>query len=191
MDLDGLRLETPRLLLRPLQPGDLTPWTQMLQDPETCRFIGGVQPPSLAWRTFMTMFGAWRAEGFAMFSVLERDSGRWVGRCGPWSPLGWPGTEVGYSFLRDTWGRGYATEAATAAIDWSLETLGWTDVIQTIEPDNIGSRRVAEKLGATLRGPGRLPPPHEQAKVEIWGQSREQWLARRAPSVAPGAAHHR
>ena len=60
-DVDGLRLETSRLLLRPTQAADLEAWTAMFQDEETCRYIGGVQPPSLAWRSFMTMFGAWRA----------------------------------------------------------------------------------------------------------------------------------
>ena len=125
------------------------------------------------------MFGAWRADGFAMFSVLERDTGRWVGRCGPWTPPLWPGTEVGYSFVRDSWGRGYATEAAAAAMDWAVDTLGWTDIIQTISPDNIGSRKVAAKLGAVNRGPGRLPAPHDGIPVDVWGQSAAQWRARR------------
>ena len=44
---------------------------------------------------------------------------------GPWSPEGWPGTEVGWSFLREAGGKGYATEAATAAIDWAFDALGW------------------------------------------------------------------
>lgn len=179
MSLDGLQLQTPRLLLRPPQLVDLEGWTAVMQDAEACRFIGGTQAPSLAWRSFMTMIGAWHAQGFAMFSVIERDSGRWIGRCGPWCPPGWPGTEVGYTFARETWGRGYATEAATAATDWAVENLGWTDIIQTIDPDNIGSQRVAAKLGATLRGPGRLPAPHDLAPVEIWGQTSEQWRARR------------
>ena len=178
-DVEGLRLETPRLLLSPTQPADLDAWTAMFQDEETCRFIGGVQPPSLAWRSFMTMFGAWRADGFAMFSVLERDTGRWIGRCGPWTPPLWPGTEVGYSFVRDSWGRGYATEAAAAAMDWAVDTLGWTDIIQTISPENIGSQRVAAKLGAVNRGPGRLPAPHDGIAVDVWGQSAAQWRARR------------
>jgi RimJ/RimL family protein N-acetyltransferase len=179
MNLEGLQLETARLVLRPTMVQDLEGWTALMQDAETTRFIGGVQPSSLAWRSFMTMFGAWRANGYSMFSVLERDTGRWVGRCGPWCPPEWPGTEVGYTFARDTWGRGYATEAAAAAIDWAVTTLGWSDIIQTIDPANIGSQRVAAKLGATLRGPGRLPAPHQDAPVQIWGQSADQWRARR------------
>jgi RimJ/RimL family protein N-acetyltransferase len=178
-DVERLRLETDRLILRPTLSEDLPAWTAMMQDPETCRFIGGVQPPSLAWRGFMAMFGAWRATGFGMFSVLERDSGRWIGRCGPWSPPEWPGTEVGYSFAREVWGRGYATEAAAAATDWAVEVLGWDDIIQTIDPANVPSQKVAIRLGATKRGPGRLPAPHQDAAVEIWGQSAAQWRARR------------
>ncbi|KFN47402.1 GNAT family N-acetyltransferase [Arenimonas composti] len=178
-DVAHLRLETERLVLRPTLPEDLPAWTALMQDAETCRFIGGTQPPSLAWRGFMSMLGAWRATGFGMFSVLERDTGRWVGRCGPWSPPEWPGTEVGYTFARAVWGRGYATEAATAAIDWAVEVLGWDDIIQTIDPANVPSQKVATRLGATKRGAGRLPAPHQDAPVEIWGQSAAQWLARR------------
>ena len=180
--IEDLQLETPRLRLRPTRLEDLEAWTAMFQDAETCRYIGGVQPPSRAWRSFMTMFGAWRAQGFAMFSVIERETGRWIGRCGPWYPPGWPGTEVGYSLAREAWGQGFATEAASAATDWAVHALGWTDIIQTIDPANLPSQRLAARLGATLRGPGRLPAPHENAPVEIWGQSREQWLARRRAS---------
>jgi RimJ/RimL family protein N-acetyltransferase len=86
--------------------------------------------------------------------------------------------------LRDAWGNGYATEGAIAAIDWAFDTLGWTEVIHTIAPDNIASQAVARRLGSTLRGPGRLPPPLEQATIEIWGQTREQWFARRAQRAA-------
>lgn len=184
MPLDGPRLLTDRLLLRPADASDLAPWTAAMQDAEVCRFIGGVQAPSLAWRSLMTMIGAWHAQGFAMFSVIKRDSGRWIGRCGPWCPPDWPGTEVGYTFVRDAWGHGYATEAATAAIDWAVDVLGWTDIVQTIDPDNLPSQRVALRLGATYRGPGRLPAPHDTAAVGLWGQTSAQWRARRAATAA-------
>jgi RimJ/RimL family protein N-acetyltransferase len=180
MSLEGLRLLTPRLVLRPTAMADLEAWTAMLQDPETCRFIGGTQAPSMAWRTFMTMLGAWHGQGFAMFSVLERDSGRWVGRCGPWCPPGWPGTEVGYSFVREVWGRGYATEAATAATDWAFDHLGWTHVIHSIAPENIASQEVAKKLGSRNQGRGVLPAPFQNSVIDIWGQSRDEWRAYRS-----------
>ncbi|WP_369385539.1 GNAT family N-acetyltransferase [Sphingomonas changbaiensis] len=108
---------------------------------------------------------------------MERASGRWIGRLGPWAPEGWPGTEVGWGLVRSAWGQGYATEGAARAIDWAFHTLGWTEVIHCIDPANTGSIRVAERLGSVLRGPGKLPPPFESAPIHIWGQSCEHWRA--------------
>jgi len=135
-------------------------------------------PRSVAWRSFLTMAGAWAVQGFAMFSVIEKSSGRWVGRVGPWYPDGWPGTEIGWGIVSDCWGRGYATEAAIAAIDWVFDVLGWTEVIHVIDIDNAASRAVARKLGSRKRSRGRLPAPYESALVEIWGQTREEWRSR-------------
>ena len=70
-------------------------------------------------------------------------------------------------------------EAATAAIDWVFDHCGWTEVIHTIAPLNTPSQGVARRLGSTNRGPGTLPAPYEDSPVEIWGQSREQWRAKR------------
>jgi RimJ/RimL family protein N-acetyltransferase len=179
MDLDGLRIETSRLALRLPRLDDLDPWAAMMADEETARFIGGVMPREATWRALMTMIGAWHATGFAMFSVCEKGSDRWVGRVGPWMPEGWPGTEVGWAILRDCWGRGYATESAIAATDWAFDRLGWSDVIHCIDPANTSSQAVARKLGSRNRGPGRLPPPFQDAPVDIWGQTRDEWRARR------------
>jgi RimJ/RimL family protein N-acetyltransferase len=115
-----------------------------------------------------------------MFSVIEKATGRWVGRLGPWRPEGWPGTEVGWGLTRAAWGRGYATEGAIAAIDWAFDHLGWTDVIHTIDPANSGSIAVARRLGSENRGRVPLPPPLEALTVDAWGQSREAWRARRS-----------
>jgi len=157
----------------------------MMADEQVAHFIGGVQVRAIAWRHFMTMAGAWHMHGFAMFSVIEKATGRWVGRLGPWYPEGWPGTEVGWAIIRDRWGRGYATEGTAAAMDWAFDTLGWTEVIHSIAPDNTVSQIVASKLGARNRGPGRLPAPFDNARVDIWSQSREHWRAQRGRS-APG-----
>jgi RimJ/RimL family protein N-acetyltransferase len=113
-----------------------------------------------------------------MFSVIEKASGRWIGRLGPWQPEGWPGTEVGWSLHPDAWGKGYATEGASAAMDYAFDVLGWDDVIHCIDPDNTPSQRVALALGSSKRGPGRMPPPHDNAPCEIWGQTRAEWRAR-------------
>jgi len=175
MTIETLQIETPRLLLRLPRAEDLDPWAEMMTDEEAARFIGGVMPRAASWRGLMTMIGAWHAHGFAMFSVVEKSTGRWVGRLGPWMPEGWPGTEVGWAIVRDCWGRGYATEGAAAAIDWAFDHLGWPRVIHCIDPANVASQAVARKLGSRNFGPGSLPPPFEDSPVDIWGQSREEW----------------
>jgi RimJ/RimL family protein N-acetyltransferase len=119
-----------------------------------------------------------------MFSVLEKDTGRWVGRVGPWFPEGWPGAEVGWAIVRDRWGRGYAGEAAAATIDWAFETLGWSEIIHVIDVGNAASVAVARKLGSSHRGAGRLPAPHEKVPVDIWGQTRAEWALRASPGSA-------
>ena len=105
---DDIRLETARLLLRPPQLEDLEPLTEMMRDEPTARFIGGMAERPLCWRKLMTMIGAWHAHGFGMFSAIEKASGQWVGRLGPWQPDGWPGPEVGWAIVRESWGKGYA-----------------------------------------------------------------------------------
>jgi RimJ/RimL family protein N-acetyltransferase len=175
-------LETERLLLRPTRREDFERWAEFMADPDATRFIGGMQPRPLAWRAMMTMAGAWALTGVSMFSVLEKSSGRWIGRLGPWQPEGWPGTEVGWSLHPDAWGRGYAREGAAAAIDYAFDVLGWSEVIHCIDPDNLPSQRVAQALGSSRRGPGKLPPPHHTAPCEIWGQTRAQWRARARPA---------
>jgi RimJ/RimL family protein N-acetyltransferase len=173
----GPTLETARLTLRPTQPQDFDGWAALMAD-EASRFIGGPQTRSEAWRGFMSMAGAWAMTGHAMFSVIEKASGRWIGRVGPWVPEGWPGTEVGWGLVKAAYGQGYATEAAAAAIDWAFDTLGWTDVIHCIDPANDASQRVAERLGSTNRGPGRMPAPFEAMAIDLWGQTRDEWRAR-------------
>ena len=169
-------IETERLILRPTRLEDVEPWAAMMADEETARFIGGVQAPSTAWRSVMSMAGAWTLTGVAMFSVLEKSTGRWVGRLGPWQPLGWPGTEVGWTVIREAWGKGYATEGAAASMDYAVDVLGWNEIIHCIDPDNAASRRVAERLGSRKLRTARLPPPFDHAQVDVWGQTRDEWI---------------
>lgn len=178
MAIDDLRIETDRLILRLPRVEDLDAWAAMMADEQAAKFIGGVTPRSVTWRGLMTMIGCWHAMGFAMFSVIEKSSGRWVGRLGPWMPDGWPGPEVGWAIARDCWGRGYATEGATAATNWAFDHLGWDRVIHSIDPENTASQAVAHKLGSRNLGRGTLPPPFHDATIDIWGQSRAEWHGR-------------
>lgn len=182
MSLSALQIETPRLILRLPQRVDLDAWAEFGRDEEATRHIGGVQARSPAWRSLAATLGSWHLQGFGMFSVIEKSTGQWVGRVGPWQPDEWPGTEVGWSIARRAWGMGYAPEAATASMDWAFDTLGWDEVIHTIDPQNTNSKTVAAKLGSSFLRMGGLPEPHVGKPVEIWGQTRAQWRARRAPA---------
>jgi RimJ/RimL family protein N-acetyltransferase len=175
----GPRLETQRLVLRQWHMGDFARYAEMFAAPET-RHIGGPLPRGDAWRRFLQMPGAWALQGFAMFAIEEKSTGLFMGQAGPWQPDGWPGTEVGYALHPQAWGRGYATEACAAAMDWAFDVLGWAEVIHSISPTNTASQAVARRLGSTNRGPGRLPPPLDVHAIDLWGQTREQWRARRA-----------
>jgi RimJ/RimL family protein N-acetyltransferase len=175
----GPILETERLLLRPPMEEDLDGWATMMADEESSGFIGGPVERAAAWRGMAAMAGSWALKGFGMFSLVEKQSGRWIGRVGPWQPEGWPGSEVGWGLLKDAWGKGYAVEAAARTMDWAFDELGWEDVIHCIDPKNAPSIALAERLGSANRGPGRLPAPFEHLEVEIWGQSLEQWRSRR------------
>ena len=171
-------LETERLILRAPTAEDFEAWAAFHADEEAMRHLGGAQGRALTWRGMCTMIGAWTVRGFSMFSVIEKASGRWLGRLGPWQPEGWPGTEIGWGLVRDAWGRGYATEGSAACMDYAFEILGWSEAIHSIDAQNTASQAVARRLGSTNRGPGVLPPPFQDRPVDIWGQTREQWRAR-------------
>ena len=148
--MDGPVIETERLILRPPVAGDFEAWAGCMADEATMRFLGGAQPRSAAWRGFCSMAGAWSLYGFAMFSVIERSSGRWIGRLGPWKPVDWPGTEVGWGLAREAWGKGYATEVARPMIEYVFGVSTLDTIYATIAPENTKSQRVADKLGMTF-----------------------------------------
>lgn len=181
---NGPVLFTERLLLRVPMAEDLDAWAEFAAESETMRFIGGARSRAEAWRDLCQMAGAWSIRGYAMFSVIERGTGRWVGRIGPWMPDGWPGTEVGWAVSAAFAGRGYAHEAAVATMDYAVDVLGWSEVIHTTAPDNAASIRLAERLGSTNGGPVPLPPPHVGLRVDAWGQSADEWRSRRRDQPA-------
>jgi RimJ/RimL family protein N-acetyltransferase len=176
---DGPILNTPRLILRPPKQEDFPAFADMMSDADHVRFIGGQQLRATAWRSWATHAGSWSLLGFGMFSVIERETGQWVGRIGPWMPDGWPGQEVGWGLARAATGKGYGVEAATAALDWAFDVLGWTEVIHIIAPENLPSAALAKRLGSQNQGPTRMPSPLDEHVVDAWGQSAEQWRARR------------
>ena len=172
-------LETPRLILRAPRTEDFPAWSASMADEKTMHFLGGPNPPMLAWRNMTSVVGAWAIAGFSMFSVIEKSTGEWVGRLGPWRPESWPGNEIGWAIAREHWGKGYATEGAQAALDFAFADLGWNDAIHSIDENNTASIAVAHRLGSRLLGTAMLPAPISHV-VNLYGQSRTEWLARKA-----------
>ena len=141
-------LETDRLLLRPPMAEDLPAWSSFLSDPGTTKFIGGPQDATGAWRNLCLFAGAWQIQGFSNFSILEKETGRWIGRVGAWMPPNWPGREIGWALSRTFWGKGYACEAAARCLEWAFVDLDWTEAVHVIHKENVASIAVAKRLGA-------------------------------------------
>jgi RimJ/RimL family protein N-acetyltransferase len=173
-------LETPRLLLRAPELCDLDRWAEVMANEESARYIGGIQTRSMVWRSMMAMRGAWHLTGVSIFSVIEKSSGLWLGRIGPWQPEGWPGTEVGWTVHPEAQGKGIAFEASVACMNYAVDVLGWQQIIHTIEHGNVRSQQLAMRLGSKLIGDTQLPAPYQHVQVHVWGQSAEQWRARLA-----------
>lgn len=170
-------IETERLILRVTRSEDFEPWAEMMTDYEATRFLGGTQDRATAWRSVSAMAGSWLLNGFGMFSFIEKTSGRWIGRGGPWFPNGWPGREIGWSIAPAAQRQGYALEGASACMNYAFDVLGWDEAIHCIDPANTRSIRLAEKLGSARKGTATLPVPGP-VEVDIYGQTRDQWRAR-------------
>ncbi|NCN83525.1 MAG: GNAT family N-acetyltransferase [Sphingomonadales bacterium] len=146
MAVDDIRIETERLILRPPNGDDFEGWAAFQADAQTMTYIGGAKSRAESWRDLCAMVGAWRVRGYGMFSLILKDSGQWIGRIGPWYPDGWPGTEVGWAVAPAFAGKGYALEAAVASMNYAVDVLGWDDICHTIDPANIASIKLAERL---------------------------------------------
>lgn len=144
-------LETERLILRPANIDvDLDAFCEAYADAPTMRYLGGATMDRMqTWRSIAMMLGHHMVRGYSFLSVIEKSTGQWVGRVGPWFPEGWPAPEVGWTIHPVHTRKGYAKEAGRACLDYVRDDLGWTSVIHLIQDGNIGSERTAEALGST------------------------------------------
>lgn len=145
-------LMTRRLILRPWRESDLGALAAFYADDATARFVGGTCTRDEAWRRMASMLGHWTLRGYGPWAIEERRTEVFVGFTGLWKPEGWPEPELLWSLAANAHGKGYATEAATAARRYAYETLGWNTLVSLIVPENGPSRRVAARLGATVDG---------------------------------------
>jgi ribosomal-protein-alanine N-acetyltransferase len=150
-----VELETQRLRLRPFTAADHDAIHAVYADPQVMRWVGHGAHRTLAEteRALRGYADSLAARGYGFVAVVERSSGAVVGDAGlhPLAGRG-PDVELGYTLARAVWGRGYATETAGALVEHAFGALGFPRVMAQVEPDNLASRRVLEKLGMTERG---------------------------------------
>jgi ribosomal-protein-alanine N-acetyltransferase len=151
-----LRLETERLILRPLEPGDVEDIHAVYSDPSTFVYLGS-EPSESIEETLDVIERVQKRlsdRGLALGAVVERASGRVIGDCGLQHLEGGTEVELGYRMGREYRGRGYTTEAARAWLTYGLDTLGLDRIVAVARPENAASTRVMEKAGMTYVGPG-------------------------------------
>lgn len=176
------RLETERLILREWRAGDFDTLATFYADPETMKFLGGVMERNDAWRALSATIGHWHLRGYGTWAVERREDGALVGRVGMINPEGWPALEIGWTLGRPYWGKGYASEAAEAAIRFAFLTQPVDRLISCIDPDNIASQAVARRVGETKGEFTHLRTGGQNHPVDIWAITRDEWLRRRGSS---------
>ena len=143
-------LETRRLILRKMTMEDLDDLLRIFSDPRVMQSFGGALFDRARMKQWLLRNLDHQDQyGYGLFSVILKASGELVGDCGleHTEVEGSPEVEIGYDFLSTYWGRGLATEAASAVRDYAFDQPGLARVISLIRPDNFASIRVAQKIG--------------------------------------------
>ena len=158
MGVDGARIETERLVLRPLTIADLGPMHEVYADREAMRYIGQgdlwSETVDDSERRLQRLIGHQEAHGFSLWAVTDRESGTVMGDAGLilLEHRG-PEIELGYRLAKPYWGKGFATEAATAWLDYGFDELELERIVAVTHPENVASQRVLEKVGMRFEGP--------------------------------------
>lgn len=170
-------LETPRLRLRHLTTGDLDFLADLLGDPEVMRYYPAVLDRDGAMRWLDRQLARYASDGYGGWLAERRADGCPIGQVGAMRQQlvgdDEPSIEVGYLLLRTAWGHGYATEAARATRDWIFTQLAAPRAISLIRPENLPSRRVAERNGFVVT----RTVMHADLRHDVWAMERGVWLA--------------
>jgi [ribosomal protein S5]-alanine N-acetyltransferase len=165
-------LETERLTLRRFEFDDAPFVVDLLNQPSFIRNIGdrGVRNVGDAHRYLregpMAMY---EKHGFGLWRASRRSDGVFVGMCGLLKRDILPDVDVGYAFLPDHWGQGYAFEAANATVRLGASRFGLTRIIGVVSDHNTASIRVLEKVGMGFE---RMYPMHPgEPEVRLYSMS--------------------
>ncbi len=163
-------LETERLLLRGLRIDDLDAYADIYGDVEVMRHLEHGRPldRDAAWRSMALHLGHWQLRGYGQWALVARNSDVLVGARGTLATRGLAGPRDRLAARTTQWGRGFATEAARAALTYAFTVLRAERVISLIRPDNAASIRVAERLGE-----------HYERTIELYGGAAHVYGIRR------------
>jgi RimJ/RimL family protein N-acetyltransferase len=149
-------LETENLLFRDHTLEDLDPFCALEADPEVRRFVGGrPRTREAAEHRFRDQFLKPASDRLRLWATVFKPDGRYIGYCGVYPHFGEAGPipgegALGFTLARAYWGRGLATEAARAFVDFGLNELCLRRIVASVEVGNTASVRVIEKLGFKL-----------------------------------------
>ena len=146
-------IETARLTLSAWTEAERAPFVAMCADPEVMHDYGGLWDRARAEARFERYLAAHAERGFDKWALRTKDSGAFVGVCGvgpiwPALPVA-PGLEIGWRLVREAWGRGYATEAARAALADAFARTDAAEVVSFTNDTNTRSLAVMARLGLT------------------------------------------
>ena len=171
----GVLVETERLLLRDWRASDEAPFAAMNADPEVTRYLRGPMSRADSDELLARIRGHWQQHGYGLYAVEVKESGAFAGFVGlaipSFLPEVLPAVEVGWRLVRDHWGKGYATEGARASLAHGFGELGLRRIISIIDPRNIASVRVAQRLEMT-RGRDRIHPV-TRARLAVYAKNAE------------------
>jgi RimJ/RimL family protein N-acetyltransferase len=144
-------LSSERIILRGWQDSDFHPYTTLVSDPVMMRFIGGgAMSYKEARKEFDGMREQWIDRKIGIFVIADKTSDELLGFTGLFeSPL-IDEPELSWSLSAKNHGKGYASEAAVLARNWAYREHNIGPLMSLVHPDNISSKRVAERLGASI-----------------------------------------
>jgi RimJ/RimL family protein N-acetyltransferase len=139
-------LETKRLVLRGPEPEDYPDFKATFTS-YRARFMGGPLNAYEAWMLYAAEIGHWEIRGFGMWMIHDKTTDDTLGMAGGWKPAAWPEAEIAWVIWPDKAGKGYALEA-THKVRQHYYSNGWETAVSYIDPKNLDSIRLAERLGA-------------------------------------------
>jgi RimJ/RimL family protein N-acetyltransferase len=151
MHPDNVLYETPRLLVRRIDHGDLDAMAAVYGDADAMRWVGDGLALDRAGceRWIGVTLNNYCTRGYGMSALQRKDSGEVIGFCGIVHPGNQAEPEIKYALLRHAWGQGLATEAVEGMLRYAAKGLGLRDVMATTAPENAASHRVLLKAGMT------------------------------------------